>query len=322
MRWGSPPGRANRMGQDRGQFQLQRRLLRLVTFLVLILVMMRHAADPANWNWFWALSPAHPTDSARPTSQTRLRVSETGENQTHWVPGLRPELLRAVRDDSHFRKDEHEVWFHLWDCLKRADSAQLKAASLGHLSYLQLYRQMAVYRGQLCDLRGTIRRAHRLPAPKNDAGIDEYWQCWLLPDESPTSPIVVYLLNVPTGFEEGMELDVPAEATVCSFKRWAYSRGDELLVAPVVMATDVSLTSQGLTPAMAARPDRGTRPTWPWIVGVAVAATLLAWGLTRLSRKVSRSGDRLPNKAPSELANLSTRLSASGKPRDDSHESL
>ncbi len=320
MRLGSPTGRVNRFGQERGQLQLQRRLLRLVTFLVLILVMMRHASDPTNWNWFWALSSVEPSGSSEPT-RDRASSSESETDRGHWIPGINRTLLGAVRDDSHFRKDEHEVWFHLWSCLKTTPSAELKAASFGNLSYLQLYRQMSIYRGQVCDLRGTIRRAHRLPAPSNELGIAEYWQCWLFPDESPTSPVVVYLLNAPASMAEGMELNYPVETTVCAFKRWAYSRGDTMLVAPVVMAAEVTALSAEPVLERNRRPNASPMPTWPWIVGAAVGAILLAWWLARASKHEPRSRERLPAITPAELAHLSDLKRASDSRRDESHES-
>lgn len=228
---------------DLQQRRMRQRLIRLFTMLMLVLALMQHASNPTSWNWFWTVtaSPAPTTEThhAGPGGSSPETASADGAPPFAAPPVLDAELLRSVRDDTYFRPEESEAWFQLFAYLRDASPVQLQQASQGNATYLQLYRQTDFYRGRIVQLQGTLRRAHALAAPANEHGITNYWQCWLFPESGGTSPIVVYSLNLPSGVGEGMEMAVPVRLHACVYKRWAYARGDSMLVAPVVLAANL-----------------------------------------------------------------------------------
>jgi hypothetical protein len=117
-------------------------------------------------------------------------------------------------------------------------------------------------------MKGTLRRAERLPAPANDYGVDRYWQCWMEPAGGPASPVVIQCLTLPDGMPTGLAIGEPVEVTGYFFKNFAYNAADAIRVAPVIMTLEPSwkpvvaaprggLTGRGLWPLPAAR-----RPRW------------------------------------------------------------
>ena len=241
----------------------QFRLLMLVFTLGLVLVLMRHAARPENWYWLWGGAP--PSEEATPKRTGLIsssgesidtRLSEPSRNQRRPVgsflsrgdpvvddatakdffPGVAAEHLARIRDDSGISAEEHGAWFHLMSILRNAESRELAEASRGRIAFAQLFGQPGVYRGELVTLRGTVRRVVPQEAPQNDDSIENYYQLWLQPEDSPTNPIVVDCLELPSGFPTGLDLHEPVELTGFSFKRFAYVARDTKRAAPLVLA--------------------------------------------------------------------------------------
>jgi len=162
-------------------------------------------------------------------------------------PGVDEKLLETITDNSRFRDEENPAWFNLLGVLKQADESELRRASIGRVSWLQLNEQSDEYRGELVTVRGTIRRAHRVDATPNDVGIDGYYQIWLQPDDNPKQPIVVYCLELPEAFPTGMELAERARVTGFYFKRWLYKGQDELQTAPVLLVKTIAWQEKSVT---------------------------------------------------------------------------
>jgi hypothetical protein len=172
-----------------------------------------------------AIDPAAPRQAIDPAAPRQA-----------YYPGVRAEYLAQVQDNTVFRSDERDAWYHLLAILDRAELPALEAASEGRVGFVQLFQQPASYRGRLVTIRGTVRRAHRLIAPKNEYGIESYYQCWLEPAGGPSSPLVVYVLDMPAGFPAGMQISEEVEYTGFSYKRWAYQAGDGTRTTPVILA--------------------------------------------------------------------------------------
>jgi len=158
---------------------------------------------------------------------------------SRYFPGVMPSYLASVRDDTVFLHSEKDAWFNLLNILDKTELKKLKEASTGRVTFVQLYRQSADYRGELVTLRGVMRWAHRVTAPKNDYGIKHYYQAWITPADSPDNVEVVYCLRLPPKFPTGMNLSVPVEVTGFYFKRWIYRAKDTLRTTPVVLAQTV-----------------------------------------------------------------------------------
>jgi hypothetical protein len=156
-----------------------------------------------------------------------------------FFPGVKPELLDAVRDDTVFRGAEHEAFFHLLETLHDQDEQTLAAASRGPTAFVQLYQQPDEYRGKLVTIHGAVRGVFPDAASRNDYGIERYYQVWVQPHDHPGLPIVAFVLDLPAGFPVADRLQEEVELTGFFFKRWAYRAQDAIRSAPLVLAKTV-----------------------------------------------------------------------------------
>ncbi len=141
----------------------------------------------------------------------------------------------AVEDNTPFRKEETAAWFSTLHVLRQFSVDDLQAPGPPWVTFSQLYRNPSNYRGKLVALRGEFRGIAYYSAPANDRGIEGYYQAWLQPERE-NDPVVVYCLQLPSGFPEGMRIQEPVEVIGVFFKRWVYQAQDGLRVAPVVLA--------------------------------------------------------------------------------------
>jgi len=243
----------------------QWRLLFVVMSLGLVIVLMMEAGKPENYRWLWPtapeegdsapapkppsdappiddrIAPKPPLEQSAGTFYSPAPVDLEAEEDTsgEYFGGVKPKLLEAVHDDTTFRNDERHAWFNLFDVLQKTDERKLEKASLGRVTYFQLFEQTNEYRGKLVTIRGRVHRALSLRAPKNDVGIEEYYQLWVQPDDAPDYPIVVYCLGLPEGFPTGMKVLEGVQITGFYFKRWAYKAPETLRTAPTLAAKSV-----------------------------------------------------------------------------------
>lgn len=289
----------------------QQRLIFLVAMLVFVLILMQQAAQPEMWQWLWRDAPnpagSSPIDSQPTMAPDQIQLpfdqvdSEEPEatevssdffDQVENVEEVEDGFsgLAEVRDDTYFRKAESPVWFQIYRKLQATPLETLEQlGSESPVNYLQLYRQMNAYRGELVSLSGLVRRAQRVPAVSNEEGIDSHWQLWLFEDEQADSPIVVYALNLPEGFPEGDGIKEPVNISGYAFKRWAYPAQGGLMVAPVMLAKQPSWT-----PAAPAEPNSQTSSSQ---IGILVAAgVFLSFMVVRFLSRVPARPARLPIK--------------------------
>ena len=269
--------------------------------LGLVVLLMSLAADPQRWQWIEApgppangddappppaeppapddIGPAAPADDATPPAGIAFRAEEEFDGPPVLregppalrLPGVREDLLGAVRDNTPFRTAEHEAWFHLLDLLARTDNATLREASLGPATFVQIMQQSDYYRGHLVTLRGTARRATFYPSvPANRYGITEYWRVWIEPADSPGNLVTVYCLELPEGFPAGGEIEADVEVTAFYFKRLAYQAQDAIRTAPAFAARTLRWRRPVAMPAPP--PQAPALP--PVIVGAAALAVL------------------------------------------------
>jgi hypothetical protein len=199
-----------------------------------------------------------------------------------YFPGIIASYLALVRDDTIFRYEERDAWFNLLDVLNRTDEKSLEAASLGFVTYAQLFRQSRQYRGRLVRVSGTVRRAEPMEAPENDCGIKRYTRLWLFPTDNPSTPVVVYCLQLPEGFPTGRELVEEVELTGFFFKRWPYAGPKDVWTTPLLAAKTV----RWHRPLAFGRDE--PFDVWTLAISVAVALVLSTGLLIYLYARTSR----------------------------------
>lgn len=275
----------------------QWRLLVLVMALGLVLILMAEARKPHRWHWITTLGSnrgdrqaalasadqqpidtrvvkASPGQQDLDTFYSSAPLPEKAEKDIsgRYFPGVKPEYLKLVRDDTTFRPQEEQAWFNLLGILKNTDDAALRRASTGRTTFTQLFKQSRAYRGELVDTRGTVRRVHQLPTPENEHGIRRFYQVWLFPDDNPSSPMVVYCLHLPEDFPTGMQVEADVELTGFFFKRWLYPAVDSLRRAPTLVARTVRWHKR---PARV-EPTPPGPGTWLLLIGMAFVVSTLA----------------------------------------------
>jgi hypothetical protein len=192
--------------------------------------------------------------------------------------------LREIEDDTVFRREERDAWFHLLELLQKTDPRELARASLGPVSYVQLESQPNEYRGRLVTLDGVVRGAKTVPAPQNDLGIERYYQLWLQPEPGSGALVVIYALALPHDFPLGERLDAPCRAVGFFFKRWAYASRGGAMTAPLVLARTVTWEP---APAPPQQPV-GEQYVWAIFVALALAIVTLGFVVARSRRSPPR----------------------------------
>jgi hypothetical protein len=238
----------------------QWRLLLLVGAVGAVMMLIGQARQPNMWRWMWfGQQPAAAPQAAgnQPEIDTRLKpktrralaadefVIERAEKpvpatekKNRFFPGVKPEFLSGVRDDTLFRSAETDAFYHLMKLLKETDEKALEAASTGHVTFTQLFTQPKEYRGELVTVAGTLRRNQRLSAPQNKYGIEKYYELIIQPDDR-AEPLLIYCLQPPDNLPQGENLSQPITATGFFYKRQAGMSGDGLRTWPLVLAKTV-----------------------------------------------------------------------------------
>ncbi len=283
--------RAERHGKP-GRPQ-RNRLLLLALLVGLSLILINTRQDVAVWRWFDRLASPQGTSAGNQGIDNRL-ASEKQLPGTFVVPadhgkkgtkgdspifadtkigtapaypfGVTAADLASIRDDTPSTRDEQAISLRLLDIAHRTDPRTFRKASLGPVTYAQLFRQPDAYRGRIVSIAGVVRRVSPIDLPKTSTAFRRYYQAWLWPTDNPSSPVVVYCLELPQDFPTGMEIAEQAEVTGFFFKRWAYQAGDGLRTAPEILARSLQWQR---------RPSIAAEPAASWTIPLALAASAL-----------------------------------------------
>lgn len=225
----------------------------------------------------------------RPTDEL---TDELTDDAGGYFPGVSSAELRAIRDDRPSLGAEQPCALDLLNILNKADEPSLSKASMGAVTYAQLFRQPNDYRGRLVNLSGTVRRVERINLPTNPYGIKQYNQVWLFPRDNPSAPVVVYCLSLPEDFPMGDGLDAQVSLTGFFFKRWAYATAEADRVAPMLLAKTLRWWKEP-----EAMPEPPTDPRWlPMVITFgALAAMFMAWYVSLWARSPRITPDGPPD---------------------------
>ena len=245
-------------------------MLLLFGVIMGVMLLIQFVRKPQAFTW---LMPGNLKPEARDRIDNRLRPqpprpeipgtfvaraeTEPSDGSDGLFPGVNPGYLNDVRDDSPYRADENEAFFHMLHLLKQADQQQL--ANPNEVTYLQLYEQPEAYRGELVSVRGYVRAAWPQQAPSlkfspahglygglgtvtgmactvgNEYGIQGYTEIWLQPHERLSEVMMLYTLELPEGFPTGDSLKEAVTATGIFFKRMAYGAKGTYRTTPLLL---------------------------------------------------------------------------------------
>ncbi len=173
--------------------------------------------------------------------------------------------LKFVEDNTvASRWQEHDAWFRTLERLKD-DGGRIAQQPSQRVGFLQLFKQPKYYRGQVVTVRGKARMAYHVQARGNIYGIDGYYVFLVRPAGGPNDPMMIYSLQVPSGFpkikdrdlDKGTtELNEDVEFTGYFFKNCAYRAKDGSRIAPLLMARAPVWEGDAIA-------DGGEGPAWP-----------------------------------------------------------
>lgn len=218
---------------------------------------------------------------------------EDTNRQKGYFPGVDPALLDSIKDNTFSSLADRACSLNLLDVLDKTDERKLRKASEGRVTYAQLFRQPAHYRGRLVTISGVVRRVHRIELPENKYDIRHYFEVLLYPKIIPPSPVIAYCLRLPKGFTIGMDVSEEVEITGFFFKRCAYRAKDSLRTAPTILAKTLQWQKR---PAMVEEPAVDGRKLILAAIAAALLALLTAWYVYMRTKPSHRAlPDRPPN---------------------------
>ena len=304
------------------------RLVRLGVALVLIVLAIKVAADPATWVWMFPADPDKKTAAASAgdvSYHVALDDQSLRSDEFRSEPTASPDAVHAARSDDIFfpeqslanveddtltlRKADRAAYDAVLDRLRSADEQQIEAAADPSATFPAVMIEPEHFRGRIVSLRGTARRILEIPiagANSNDAR--RLYELWVFTPDSGENPWRVVATDLPDGLPRGViEKGVPVRVAGVFFKRQGYeTQAHALHVAPLLLAKTVH---------RARPPGRAVaefNPT-PWLVGAGVAVIALltlafvcfrredrAFEKTTLARFTSASPDLVASIPPSE----------------------
>jgi hypothetical protein len=317
-----PKGKGARNYAARSQ---QWRLMLLVGATAVVMLMMAEARNPQLWRVFGlARQPAAGNDAGAaqgdaakqpidtrlpPKARTPLKadefVAEARDKQPlpagkKFFPGVNAEFLSEVRDDTVFRSAEADAFHHLLAICQATDEQTLENASVGPVTFTQLFTQPKEFRGELVTIEGTVRRNESLPAVANKYGIKRYAKLVIEPTDR-AEPLLAYCVEPPEDLPLGDKLHQSIRLTGFFYKRQAGMAGDGIRTWPLVLAKTVRLVA----PAPAV--DNQAAPVSPMsAVIVSIVFSLgVVWFV--LGRTRTRTSFRIPAAGSPEAARVLAR---------------
>jgi len=225
-----------------------------------VILLMKEASQVENWYWLTgeeADTPQKPATASPPDYDTSYQMTlpaldretvritppdalQAGENQRYF-PGVNSQALKHVKDNrTHQHPEEAAAWFNLWHTLENNESRLIDAASIGPVTFGQLFEQPEVFRGHLVTLRGRAHRSEWVAAAKNNsAGVTGYYRLILKLRNGPNRPVFLYVLSLPKSFPVGDHIDAEIETTGFFYKNWLYEASGVSWIGPVVLARDL-----------------------------------------------------------------------------------
>jgi hypothetical protein len=221
------------------------------------------------------------------------------------TPPLDEKLWGPVKDNATFLSVEQPAWFALLRQARELSLSELAEQSIASVAYAQLVNQPDAYRGRSVQVTGRILRESTKPVAKNDFGIAELHQLILAPRGGGPWPIVVYAIELPTGFPRGDNLSEDVVVDGLFFKNWSFPYDGGMGLAPVLVTPTLAWNSanggdaNGVPPQKAADAAPATSKLMVGaLLGGGVAIAFVLWAVTQTRRP------RRAFQTPPELSGL------------------
>lgn len=145
-------------------------------------------------------------------------------------------VYKEIRDKSKMSQgtdfwEEATAWNRVALHARKFTVEQLEAEANRKLTFGDLFLDNRKdYRLDLVSFSGHLIRLNKGKSPQrlSDAGIESWYEAWVIPDNEPRgNPVCFVLTDLPAGLEPKKTMDVPVTATGYSFKLWKYESGEQ-----------------------------------------------------------------------------------------------
>ena len=303
----------------RGPIRLPRsRVTSLLVALVMVIMAIQIAADPATWSWLFPNpdgdNPARneeadvsfdvALDSAPPLRPDEF-VSEPepirggAESADSSIPSSHEELIagidwNAIEDNTlGLRPAEVRISWELLGRLRQTPTNQLAQFAQPAPTFGAVMLEPAHYRGDYFEIQGKARRILEMPsrAPADDEPTPPTtYELWVFTRDSGLNPWRVLTAEIPETLPLGFhEEGIPVRIRGMFFKRQGYETLQHALhVAPVLLAKSVDYR-----PGQPAKADATPERATTWILGAiligGVVLAFLAWRLRRSDARFEKN---------------------------------
>ncbi len=165
------------------------------------------------------------------------------------------------------------------------DTAALDKAARRDLTYVQLFREPAAYRGQIVRIAGRMKRIRRYDDPLEKArlaGVAHIYEGWLFNDDFGANPVCCVFTDLPDGLRVSEKMEERVEFAGYFFKRYRYKAADttgpnQWRDAPLLIGRVVAVLPHA--PDTAADWGRPLLPVFLALVGgtIAFVVVLSVW---------------------------------------------
>jgi len=245
-------------------------MLRIVGMLVLVLIAMRVAANPKTWWWLFPEEAAQqesgePDEKAPSVEDVDFRVkleegrlnkrkvdarpAVTAKKPSIALPehqqapsdefAVNPALLSVIRDNTlGVRSYERDAYYTLLVKARDLPASSLERAARNDVAYTVLMINPDEFRGVPLTIEGESTRLWKLPTTKNEYGIDELYEVWIVTSDSGNRPYRVVCSSIPKGVPYVGKTSNPIRVRVTGyfFKKEGYQSEGGLTVAPLLLA--------------------------------------------------------------------------------------
>jgi hypothetical protein len=262
----------------------------LLLMLGVVILLMRQLQQPATVDLLGRVFSSAPSGKgdAEPAGGAGAPVHNIAAEP---LVDVDEDAWKAVKDNAIFSRAESDAWLNLLAAAQHSSPAELSRHSMGEVTYAQLVNQPDVYRGRSVRVRGRVLEESVKRPAQNSLGILEYHQLVLAPVGGGQWPIMVYCLELPSGFPRGGGLKEDLIVDGLFFKTWSYPFDGGMGLAPVLVTPALQWTAPTAAPILDGQPPMLTGLATGGVAAAVAAALFVAWAVFQTRRRrVIRQG--------------------------------
>lgn len=180
-------------------------------------------------------------------------ITSVPPRTTDEAPRLDPEMLDRVRDrvplaDINNEPGEVAAYYYAMTVAHKTPVDALFKTARRDLTYIQIFDEPEVHRGQVIYLEGDLKRLWRFePADRmKKEGVKDHYEGWIFDRRYPGQPARHCLIftELPEGIKPGENLDYPVKFAGYLFKRYRVRDAKPAFDAPLLIGRTILLDTK------------------------------------------------------------------------------